>query len=176
MAGSSGGNFTRVDLERLGFSGFVSVRELRRERPVAASVPRADIGVYVAYRESERPVSFVRVSPAGRWRGDPTRPLPVLRARWVPESPIVYIGRADRRNLESENSLRDRVKAYIRFGAGSNARHSGGYPTWQLADSDRLLIAWCVTRAPRALERRLVVAHQARFGALPFANSVVPDA
>jgi len=64
----------------------------------------------------------------------------------------VYIGKADL--TDRGNSLRKRVSAYLRFGAGSNARHSGGYPTWQLSDSDLLLIAWRVVQPPRNAARR----------------------
>lgn len=168
------GDFRRADLERLGFTGFRSVKELRSQRPCAADVPADAAGVYLAYSESERAVSFLRTSPAGQWRGDPSLPLAALRARWIAASRVVYIGKADRPTSASTNSLRRRVSAYLRFGAGSNARHAGGYPTWQLRDSADLLIAWCVVRRPGGalrLERDLLDAHVARFEALPFANS-----
>lgn len=169
------GDFSRANLERLGFVGFVPVKTLRAQRPCAVDLPKDAAGVYIAYRESDRPVSFLRASPAGQWRGDPTLPLAELRRRWVALSPIVYIGKADRPSPNSTNSLRTRVSAYLRFGAGSNARHSGGYPTWQLHDSADLLIAWCVVKRPRSplrFERELLDAHVAHFGALPFANSI----
>jgi len=146
-------------------------------RPVAGQVPSDAVGVYIAYRESNKPVSFLRVSPAGRWLGDPTLPLASLRARWVLGSPVVYIGKAGRPRPGSFNNLRKRVSAYVRFGAGSNARHFGGYPTWQLADAANLLVAWRIAKPPRTpsgLEGALVAAHIRRFEALPFANAVVP--
>jgi hypothetical protein len=171
------GDFSRAALERLGFVGFVRVDDLRVSRPVAAPVPPDAIGVYLAFRDSDRPVSFLRSSPAGQWRGDLTLPLATLRSRWIPESRVVYIGKAERPTPRSENSLRKRVSAYIRFGAGSNARHSGGYPTWQLADSASLLIAWRVIEPPRSpsgYEGTLIDAHRQQFGAIPFANSLAP--
>lgn len=169
------GYFSRADLERLGFIGFVSVKELRGQRPRAADLPKDAVGVYIAYRESDRPVSFLRASPAGQWRGDLSLPLANLRERWIADSRVVYIGKADRPTPASPNSLRKRVRDYLGFGAGSKARHSGGYPTWQLRDSADLLIAWCVVtqpRSPRRFECELLDAHVARFGALPFANSI----
>jgi hypothetical protein len=171
------GDFSRAGLERLGFKGFVRVDDLRAARPVAAPVPRDAVGVYVAFRDSDRPVSFLRSSPAGQWRGDLTLPLATLRQRWVPASRVVYIGKAERPTPLSDNSLRKRVSAYIRFGAGSSARHSGGYPTWQLADSGSLLIAWRVIEPPRTpsgYEGTLIDAHRREFGAIPFANSLAP--
>lgn len=170
-------DFSRAALERLGFVGFIRVDDLRVSRPVAALVPRDAVGVYLAFRDSDRPVSFLRSSPAGQWRGDLTLPLATLRRRWIPDSRVVYIGKADRPRPLSDNSLRKRVSAYIRFGAGSSARHSGGYPTWQLADSASLLIAWRVVEPPRTpsgYEATLIDAHRQQFGAIPFANSLAP--
>ena len=142
------GDFSRSDLDRFGFVGFRSVKDLRAQRPCAADLPADAAGVYLAYRESDRAVSFLRKSPAGQWRGDLSLPLFDLRARWIADSRVVYIGKADRPTPASTNSLRTRVSAYLRFGAGSNARHAGGYPTWQLRDSASLLIAWCVVARP----------------------------
>jgi hypothetical protein len=153
------------------------VDDLRVSRPVASPVPPNAVGVYLAFRDSDRPVSFLRSSPAGQWRGDRTLPLATLRRRWIPESRVVYIGKADRPTPLSANSLRKRVSAYVRFGAGSSARHSGGYPTWQLADSASLLIAWRVMEPPRipsGYEGMLIDAHREQFGAIPFANSLAP--
>jgi hypothetical protein len=169
------GDLGRVDLERLGFVGFLSVKYLRSLRPFAAEVPKDASGVYIAYRESDRPVSFLRHSPAGQWRGDLTMSLASLRGRWVSDSRVVYVGKAERPTTTSINSLRRRVTAYLKYGAGLNARHSGGYPTWQLRDSAELLIAWRVVSGPGAAaraERDLIEAHVARFQALPFANSI----
>lgn len=169
------GDFGRADLERLGFVGFIRVKELRALRPIEPTPPKDAVGVYIAYRQSEKPVSFLRRSPASQWRGNLTLPLANLRGRWVPDSSVVYIGKAERLKTTSTYSLRTRVSAYLRYGAGSNARHSGGYPTWQLRDSADLLIAWCVVKLPRTparLEGDLIDAHVSRFGALPFANSI----
>jgi hypothetical protein len=90
---------------------------------------------------------------------------------------VIYIGKADRPSEGSLNSLRKRVSTFVRFGAGSNARHWGGYPTWQLADAAALLIAWRVARGrqtPRGLEGTLIGAHIRRFSMLPFGNTAVP--
>ena len=75
----------------------------------------------MAFRTGTGPPRFRRVNPAGTWRGDPTLPLAELRRRWVEGSRVVYIGKADL--TDSGNSLRKRVSAYLRFGAGTNARH-----------------------------------------------------
>ncbi len=165
--------FTREGLERLHFDGFVPIRDLRAIPTRQWLIPATEGGLYLAFRQATGPPGFRRTNQAGTWRGDPTLPLAELRRRWVQGSPVVYIGKADL--TDRGNSLRKRVSAYLRFGAGSNARHSGGYPTWQLVDSDRLLIAWRVVRPPKTPlgeERRLCAAHVDAFGALPFANSI----
>ena len=166
-------DFSRAGLEAIGFKGFVLVAALRAASPRAWPVPADEGGIYIAYRDSTRPPRFRRLNPAGTWRGDPTLPVAELRRRWVDPSSVVYIGKADL--TTRGNHLRKRVRAYLRFGAGHNARHSGGYPTWQLQNSERVLIAWCVVKPPRlpsTFERQLLDAHVARFDALPFANSV----
>ena len=149
------------------------MRDLRGLRPCAGALPKDAAGVYIAYRESDKPVSFLRHSPVGQRRDDPTLPFASLRGRWVPDSRVIYIGKAERPK-SSTNSLQKRVSAYLRFGAGSNASHSGGYLTWQLRDSADLQIAWCVMDPPEnpaCFEHDLIEAHIARFGARPFANS-----
>ncbi len=83
---------------------------------------------------------------------------------------MIYIGKAD---LTPSTTLRKRVSTFLRFGAGGNARHRGGYPTWQLADSDQLVIAWRIVMsptAPRAVEMELIADHRRLFGERPFAN------
>lgn len=57
-------------------------------------------------RDSAAAVSFLAAGPAGRCRGDPTRPVAVLRRRWLEASPIVYIGKADLRTPASSSGLR----------------------------------------------------------------------
>jgi hypothetical protein len=171
------GDFGRADLERLGFIGFATVRYLRGLHPLAAVVPDDAVGVYVAYRESDQPVSFLRHNPAGHRRAalDPSLSPASLRARWVELSRVVYIGKADRPDPTSGNSLQERVRSYLRQGAGHNAGHSGGSPTWQLRDSAHLLIAWRVVAppiVPRTYESDLIIAHVARFNARPFANTI----
>jgi hypothetical protein len=159
----------------MGFRGFIRVRELLALPPRQWHVPNDAVGVYVAYRVSGEPPSFLRTSPAGQWRGDPTLPLADLRARWVAGSHVVYIGQASRPTASSKNSLRSRVRTYVRFGAGHEARHYGGYPTWQLRDAPDLLIGWLIVKppaTPASVERRLLNDHVAVYRRLPFANSI----
>lgn len=167
-------SFSLVALKAYGFVGFLPVAALRGRRyrgaPRRGDDRRSLGGVYLAYRPSSALPQFLAVNPCGRWRGDLSKPVNVLRERWVPRSHVVYVGKAD--PTEAGNSLHTRVRTYLRFGEGHNARHAGGYRTWQLADSQDLLVAWKVIEAepPLAVEARLLAAHAARYGRLPFAN------
>lgn len=73
------------------FSGWVRFSELP-----SADVPRGP-GVYVVVRPTDTPPQFLDVSPAGHFKGiDRTEPAADLRHRWVPESRVIYIGKAKR--------------------------------------------------------------------------------
>jgi hypothetical protein len=63
-----------------------------------------------------------------------------------------------------------RLSQFGRFGAGEPVGHRGGRLTWQLADADKLLVAW--DEAARDYERRLLVAFAEQHdGRRPFANA-----
>lgn len=162
--------FTTRALRRQGFTGFVRAETLldQRERDV---IPKCD-GIYVAVYDGPDPPSFVRVSPAGWWKGrNPTLPLDDLRARWVPRATVVYVGKANR---TPKNDLRERVRKLVRYGAGSVIGHEGGRAIWQL-HADSLRIAWRETAGgdiPRLEERRLIDGFRDRYGALPFGNAI----
>jgi hypothetical protein len=110
---------------------------------------------------------FLDGNPGGRFKDkDPTVDGATLRASWVPECSVVYIGKAD---IASR-----RLRQFARFGAGEPVGHWGGRYIWQLADSDDLLVAWhpvSWAETAREYERRLL-AHFAGLhgGARPFAN------
>jgi hypothetical protein len=159
-------SFTRLSLRRLGFDGFVTVTDLRADHYRAVPERQGNAwlgGVYIALSPpSDRP----RLMRASR-REERTLPLAALREHWVPDSPVVYIGKADA--TDAGNSLRKRVSRYLR----ASTSHTGGKRTWQLADWHDLTIAWLVLppgRDPRAEEVRLLRHHTERFGREPFAN------
>jgi hypothetical protein len=168
-------SFDRTGLEASGFVGFVPVSQLREER--YASVPRKIDGrfvggIYLAWRGTIVPPHFLARNPGGPYRRDPTLPIDELEDRWVPGSQVIYIGKTDA--TPAGNCLHKRVRAYLRYGAGHRIGHEGGFPTWQLADSADLLIAWRVltpdTR-PLGVEQAMRAAHRAIYGKVPFANS-----
>lgn len=144
----------------------MSVAELSAEH--SRSVPeRQDRqwigGVYIAIREVVEPPRFKRANRRAEW----TLPVSMLSKRWVPDSHIIYIGKADA--TEAGNNLRTRVSRYVRAASS----HTGGKRTWQLAEWNELVIAWRAmpsAEKPRSFETTLLAEHVRSFGHQPFAN------
>src|SRR5947208_3998753 len=105
-----------------GFSGFVSIRDLRLDK--LRNVVN-EMGVYLVLRlASEAPI-FLDRSPAGHFKGkDPSVPVEKLLRMWVPGTPVVYIGRAG--GPTEDTTLRTRLGKYLAFGAGRRVGHRGG--------------------------------------------------
>jgi hypothetical protein len=126
--------------------------------------------VYVVLREPTRPPKFLTINPGGHYQGkDPTVPVATLKAAWVPGAHVLNIGKA--------NTIRDRLRTYARYGAGNpKAAHRGGRYIWQLAESNKLLVAWHPIlwgERARDYETRLIAHFQALHGdRRPFANLV----
>ena len=155
------------ELDLSPFSGWVRFPELPR-----ADVPRGP-GVYVVVRPTDAPPQFLDVSPAGRFKGiDGTEPVADLRDRWVSESRVMYIGKANV-GRSGRRGLRRRLDEYCRYGAGAPVAHSGGRRIWQLADHGDLLVAWRETpdADAAAIETAMIAAFRRHHGRLPFANA-----
>lgn len=156
------GRFTRSDLVRAGFTGFETVGTLRatrcRDLPVGP-------GVYCVLRPGAGTPAFLTATTGGRFKGrDKTLPVEVLAARWVGGSPVVYVGKA--------SSLRKRVDLLVGYGGGRPWAHEGGYPLWQLPDSEALTVGWLEHPDFTALENHLLVSFAAvNRGRLPYANT-----
>jgi hypothetical protein len=158
--------WTQDALAMSGFSGFVRLGELP-----AAEVPIAP-GVYVVVRPAATEPEFLKVSPAGWFKGkDPSVALSALESAWVPGSPVVYIGKASGGST-GRRGLRKRLDEYRRHGAGEPVGHWGGRYIWQLADSRELLVGWRSTAEEdaRTIEREMIVEFSAAHGKRPFAN------
>lgn len=158
----------RGDLAKMGFTGFVTVHDLRASE--LREVPQAP-GVYLILRESDDAPSFGFNNIGGHFKGkDPTVAIEKLHAKWVPAANVVYIGKAGR--LGRPPTLRTRLKQYLDFGAGKPVGHWGGRYIWQLEDSDELVVCWRTIEGedPEEAELGLVTAFRQAHGCLPFAN------
>ncbi|MGX5397034.1 hypothetical protein ACWLMY_34845 [Streptomyces anulatus] len=153
---------THTTLAKRGFVGFVPFADLPHN-----TVPAAE-GIYVVLRPAASLPVFLPHSLAGRRKGHaPSTTTATLNSAWVPGATVVYVGKAAGRQ-----GLRKRLNAYRRQGQGRNAGHSGGEYIWQLADSDRLLVAWRTVSEPPAAQAEAVLIAEfiALHGTLPFAN------
>jgi hypothetical protein len=167
------GAFTRPALTTAGFEGWLTWPKIRKAG--YADIPSLP-GVYVIVRMGAAPPAFVHPGTGGRFKGeDSSVPQARLEAEWVDGARVLNIGKADARKAGGVNDgLRGRLREYGRFGAGEPVGHRGGRLIWQLADADKLLVAWHVVtwdETARDYERRLL----ARFAELhdghrPFAN------
>jgi len=129
-----------------------------------AEVPRTG-GVYVVVRTASGPPQFLKTSTGGHFKGkDPKVPEEALKANWVDDAEVVYIGKGD--------NLRRRLTQYADFGGGKAVGHWGGRLIWQLADSETLLVAWKETpeAIPVDVKTALRAAFKAAHGKPPFAN------
>jgi hypothetical protein len=152
--------FTRAELERDGFVGWITFSQMHTED----KVPRSG-GVYVVARTTTDPPAFLATNPGGRFKDqDPTVPDAALRSNWVDGSEVVYIGKAD--------ELRRRLRQFSDFGTGKPVGHWGGRLIWQLGDAEQLLVAWKETpgQVPKQVETDLISEFRATYGKPPFAN------
>jgi hypothetical protein len=161
-------SWTRTGLVVERFAPWVKFTELESG---LGSIPVEAAGVYVVLRDQTSAAHWRVPSPVGdTWRGDPTVSLEALRANWVAGASVVYIGKAKKRQL------RNRLRAYLRFGQGRCGRHWGGRLVWQLDGAWGLQVAWRIETERDALdvERDLLAAFRmAHAGRPPFANN--PD-
>jgi hypothetical protein len=121
------------------------------------------------YRPTLTGPTFLDKNPGGTWRGDPTVDVEVLETKWVAETHVLYIGKAN------VGQLRTRLRAYRSFGSGGTGRHSGGRYIWQLDDVWDCLVAFRIidtSEAPRAIESAMLADFISEYGKLPFANLV----
>jgi len=142
------------------FTGFQTLSKLKGD---LTRIPSYG-GVYAVLRETSEQVHFFEKSPAGRFKGkDPSYYLEVCHQKWVPNSEILYFGKA--------TSLRDRLNQYISFGYGNAIGHQGGRLIWQVEGVWDFVVCWCPSDNPRQLEKLLLIEFKnAHSGRLPFAN------
>lgn len=159
-------NWDRMWLKQHHFEGFVRFAEL------PGSFVPSGAGVYVVFRESVKSPAFLDVSCGGHFKGrDPTAPIALLQAAWVPDAQVLNIGKAAL-GSSGRRGLKTRLGEYQRYGEGQAVGHAGGRYIWQLADSSQLLVAWLQTpgQDPKPIENRLIADFARQYGKRPFAN------
>ncbi len=161
-------DFNNLDeIKKAGFTGFRKMSELFSD---ASSVP--DIrGVYFVLRIAESKPEFLPVGTGGYFkRKKPNISLEVLKANWVENVKVVYIGKAG--GSDGSATLKSRLKQYLCFGQGKNIGHYGGRLIWQLKNSNELVVCWkpLPTEEPRAVEAYLIREFALKYKQRPFAN------
>lgn len=150
------------ELQRNGFNGFISVKNLKSNHKCIPPVG----GVYVVIRDTEEAPEFLEKGTGGFFKGkNPNVGIEELEANYVGSSRIMYIGKG--------NNLKRRIRQLLQFASGKNIGHWGGRYLWQLADSDNLLIAWKelpTTDDPHEVESEMLEDFLNTHGKLPFAN------
>lgn len=162
-------NFSDTEgLKIEGFAGFKSINELWNSK---SDIPKLK-GVYLVLDPNGKP-DFINPGVGGFFKGkDPNVSIEELNNNFVPDSLVVYIGKAG--GPSSEANLHSRLSQYLRFGQGKNVGHWGGRLIWQLKCHRDLLFCWRQTSDddPRDVERLLIDSYMKQFGKKPFANLV----
>jgi hypothetical protein len=156
----------REYLQALGFEGFLPLGDLRS----CLSGVSDECGIYLVFRESISVPRFLPQSPGGWFKGlDPSYPVSVLEAKWVPKANMIYIGKA---GPSVKRTIRKRVTEFLRFGSGVPIGHRGGRAIWQVPDVWSCLLAWkpCPQSIPRQDEKALISQFESEYGKIPFAN------
>ena len=147
------------NLKKAGFKGFVPVSALKAtgiystDRVADRELDKA--GVYMVVRSSYDAPLFREIGTGGHFKGkNPNVPIRELENEWV-----------------DGETLRKRLKQYIRFGSGEAVGHWGGRYIWQLEDADQLLFCWKACADAEELEKALIAAFKkCHDGKRPFAN------
>ena len=157
---------TVAGLRAMGFEGFRSVRDLRRDD--CRDLPREN-GVYLLVRDRAGEPRFNVKGTAASWRGqNPNVKVDELKEKWVAGAIVMYVGRAAGTGVRGK--LQQRIKRWLRFGEGKNVAHWGGRYVWQLADAYDLPVAWKACKDAVRQEVALLKAFEDKYGAMPFAN------
>ena len=154
------------DIRANGFEGFVSIRELQVS--VCCDVPSV-AGVYMVVRPSSEAPIFLSQGTGCRKYSNPK--VGDLKKKWVEGAVVLNIGKAGGPSIKE--TLRKRLKKYMRFGQEKNSGHSGGRRIWQLRDSGDLLVCWKRTPGlvPRLIEKAIIADFKQQHDARrPFAN------
>lgn len=155
------------------FANCLTVKELKSENFDWNNIPRTK-GVYVVVYNSANSPTFLSKGSGGFFKKKDSNVLiERLKQKWIEfksgDDNIVYIGKAG--GGETKETLKRRVKAYIRFGSGKSTPHRGGRYIWQIASPDSLKIYWREVNDPIIEEKKMLLEFRDKHSnRLPFAN------
>jgi len=167
--------YTNIDSLRAdGFGGFCTFQELGDCRLECVPADTGGIGVYVVVRPDARAPGFLSKSTGSTLtrRGDPSVPVEELAAKWVDGAQVIYIGKAGSPQNPWE-TLAERIRQFVDFGAGEPVDHWDGRYIWQLAAAEDLVVCWKETpnEEPADVAGRMIGEFKEAYGGrLPFAN------
>lgn len=156
-------DFNDIDeIKKDGFVGFMFMKDLFVD---SSMIPDSN-GVYLVLNVKSWAGEFLSVGSGGHFkRKNPNVSVSELKANWVDNTKVVYIGKA--------TSLKNRLRQYFRFGQGKDVGHWGGRFIWQLKYSPDLVVCWKVLSSkPREYEAELIQEFVSIYGVRPFANLV----
>ena len=151
------------ELKGNGFQGFDSIQELWNDNAI---IPHTQ-GVYLVLNKKKDNTEFLEEGVGDFFQGrNPNVPIDILTNEFVPNSLVVYIGKA--------KELRRRINQYLRFGRGLNAPHRGGRFIWQIRHHQELIVCWKElpeNEDPTETESQLILEFRNLFNnQRPFAN------
>lgn len=153
-------------IKKAGFIGFKTMKELFTD---SSAIPKIK-GVYLVLNPTKKG-EFLIVGTGGHFKGkNPNVSVSELKANWVDDTIVVYIGKAGKDG--SNATLQSRLRQYFGFGQGKNVGHWGGRLIWQLKNSADLIVCWKAlpTDDPRTVEADLIQDFVSKFSNRPFAN------
>lgn len=155
-----------TQLKDLDFQGFEPISQVRQNNKI---IPQKK-GVYIILKTAKK-YTFREIGSGGYFKGkNPNVPLEELKANWVDNCQIVYIGKAGSTN--SLSTLRSRLTQYFQFGQGKDVGHQGGRYIWQLEEAETLYVCWKTIESiePATVETNLIKEFTRYHGKRPFAN------
>lgn len=168
-------NFNNLnEIKKAGFTGYKTVKELFADYSCIDKVK----GIYLVLYLQNKPPEFLIVGSGPALYKKKTNPnvsLEELKSNWVEDAIVINIGKAGGKNdkgIETKETLRRRLRTYVRFGNGKDVTHYGGRYIWQLKNSGDLIICWkqLPKGEPRAEEKKLIADFKLKFKKRPFAN------
>ena len=158
--------FDRKGLKLEGFSGFRPIDALDAMR-----IPQGT-GLFAVLAPEGFQPRFLKKSTAGVFKKkDPSLPEAAMAAEWVATAAVLYLGKAGP-GSKRNRGLRRQIQEFLDFGQGKPPGHWDGRLVWQLADAEKLVIAWKELPAEQLTkaEADYHTAFIEEYGQLPFAN------